>query len=103
MFEATAVQREKLLSDLRLFIADTEELLFMTADQASDSASLVRGRLQSKLQQAVEQLADLQDAAVAQVKEAAQATSDYVRDNPWKSIGVASGVGLLIGLLISRR
>ena len=103
MFEATATQREKLLSDLRLVIADTEELLSMTADQAGESVSGVRERLQSRLQQAATELADLQETAVAQIREAAQATGDYVRDNPWKSIGVASGIGLLIGLLISRR
>jgi ElaB/YqjD/DUF883 family membrane-anchored ribosome-binding protein len=59
--------------------------------------------LQNKLLQTTEQLADLQEIAVAQVKQATQATGDYVRENPWKSIGIASGVGLLIGLLISRR
>ena len=33
----------------------------------------------------------------------ADATEEYVRDNPWRSVGVAAGVGLLLGLLISRR
>jgi ElaB/YqjD/DUF883 family membrane-anchored ribosome-binding protein len=33
----------------------------------------------------------------------ARATDDYVHEHPWKSIGVAAGVGLLVGLLIGRR
>jgi len=36
-------------------------------------------------------------------REMADATEEYVRDNPWQSVGVAAGVGLLIGLLIARR
>jgi ElaB/YqjD/DUF883 family membrane-anchored ribosome-binding protein len=103
MFESTAIQREKLASDLRLVIADTEELLNMTAEQASESASQIRARLKSKLQQTTEQLSELQEITVAQVRHAAQATSEFVQENPWKSLGVASGIGLLVGLLISRR
>ena len=33
----------------------------------------------------------------------ARDASRYVRDNPWQSIGIAAGVGLLLGLLIGRR
>ncbi|MCZ7654646.1 MAG: hypothetical protein M5R42_10755 [Rhodocyclaceae bacterium] len=33
----------------------------------------------------------------------ARATDDYVHDNPWRSIGIAAGIGLVIGLLIGRR
>ena len=31
------------------------------------------------------------------------ATEDYVQSNPWQSVGIAAGVGFLIGLLASRR
>ena len=31
------------------------------------------------------------------------ATDEFVHINPWKSIGIAAGVGMVIGLLISRR
>jgi len=103
MFETTAPQREKLISDLRLVIADAEELLRMTADQAGDKAAEVRGRVEDRLQEARGQLAELQNAALARVKAAGHVTDEFVHENPWKSIGAAAGVGLVIGLLISRR
>ena len=28
---------------------------------------------------------------------------DYVHDHPWQAVGVAAGVGLLIGLLLNRK
>ena len=36
-------------------------------------------------------------------KAAAKATDGYVHENPWKSVGIAAGVGLLLGMLIGRR
>jgi ElaB/YqjD/DUF883 family membrane-anchored ribosome-binding protein len=91
------------MSDLRLVIADAEELLRLTADQAGESAAELRGRVQGRIQQAKADLLHLQQAAVDKVKAAGHATDEFVHENPWKSIGVAAGVGLVVGLLIGRR
>ena len=40
--------------------------------------------------------------ALAKGKAAARVTDDYVHENPWRSIGVAFGVGVLIGVLVNR-
>lgn len=103
MFETTAPQREKLMADLRQVIADTEELLRMSAHEVGDSAVEVRGRIQERLKAARVELDELQDAAFAKVKAAGHATDEFVHENPWKAIGIAAGIGLVVGLLISRR
>jgi ElaB/YqjD/DUF883 family membrane-anchored ribosome-binding protein len=103
MSELTSAQKDKLMSDLRLVIADAEELLRMTTDQASETAAEVRGRVQSRLQQARAELARLQDAAVTRAKEVGHAADEFVHENPWKSIGIAAGIGLVVGLLAGRR
>lgn len=103
MSELTSAQGDKLMNDLKLVIADAEELLRVTADQASGAATEVRGRIQGRLQQAKAELARLQEAAIAKVKAAGHATDEFVHENPWKSIGIGAGVGLVIGLLIGRR
>ena len=46
---------------------------------------------------------DLQDSAVARAKAAGHAADDYVHEHPWKAIGAAAGIGMIIGLLIGRR
>jgi ElaB/YqjD/DUF883 family membrane-anchored ribosome-binding protein len=38
-----------------------------------------------------------------QGRRAVRATDDYVHDNPWQAVSVAGVVGLLLGVLISRR
>jgi ElaB/YqjD/DUF883 family membrane-anchored ribosome-binding protein len=103
MFETIAPQREKLTSDLRQVIADTEELLRMSSSETGDSAAEVRSRIQNRLQAARAQLTELQDMAVAKAKAAGHATDEFVHENPWRSIGIAAAVGLVVGVLIARR
>ena len=103
MSELSAEHKEKLMSDLRTVISDAEEVLRVTADQASEGAAELRTRMKMRLSQAKDSLSHLQANAVARAKAAGAATDDYVHDHPWKAVGAAAGVGLLVGLLISRR
>jgi len=96
-------EKDKLIHDLQAVIKDTEELLRMTADHVGESADALRARVSDRLKQAMNELHHLQSAAVDQAKAAGQATEDFVKVNPWKSVGIAAGVGLLVGLLIGRR
>ena len=36
-------------------------------------------------------------------KAAAKATDTYVKDNPWKAVGIGAVAGVILGLLINRR
>ena len=96
------VSKEKLMQDLRVVVADAEELLRATAGQAGEKVAAARERIQENLAAAKQRLAAAQDAVVARTKEAAKVTYEYVHENPWKAVGIAAGVGLVIGMLISR-
>lgn len=96
------VSKEKLMQDLRVVVADAEELLRATAGQAGEKAAAARERIQESLVAAKERMVAAERAVVEKTKEAAKATDEYVHENPWKSVGIAAGVGLVIGMLISR-
>ena len=96
------VSKEKLMQDLRVVVADAEELLRATAGQAGEKVSAMRERIQENLAAARERLAAAQESVVAKTKQAAKATDEYVHENPWKAVGIAAGVGLVVGMLISR-
>ena len=96
------VSKEKLMQDLRVVVADAEELLRATAGQAGEKVAAARERIQENLAAAKVRLADAQEAVVAKTRQAARATDDYVHENPWKAVGVAVGAGLIVGMLISR-
>ena len=97
------VSKEKLVQDFRTVVADAEELLKATASQAGEKVAVARERIQDSLHQAKVKLAEAEDVIVQRSKQAARATDDYVRENPWQAVGAAAGVGLLIGVLIGRR
>lgn len=96
------VSKEKLMQDLRVVVSDAEELLRATAGQAGEKASAARERIQDSLIAAKARLIAAEEAVVAKTKQAAKATDEYVHENPWKAVGIAAGVGLVIGMLISR-
>jgi ElaB/YqjD/DUF883 family membrane-anchored ribosome-binding protein len=96
------VTKEKLMQDLSVVVADAEELLRATATHASEKMPAIRARIQENLAVAKERLAEAQNKAIEKTRAAAKATDEYVHENPWKSVGIAAGAGLIIGMLISR-
>jgi ElaB/YqjD/DUF883 family membrane-anchored ribosome-binding protein len=97
------VSKEKLVADLKVVVADAEELLRATASQAGEKVSAARERIQASLATAKVKLSDAERALLEKSKLAAKATDEYVRDNPWQAVGVAALAGLVLGVLISRR
>jgi len=103
MSNGVDVSREKLATDLRVVIADAEELLRATAGQMGEKAVVARERIQESLRVAKDKLAQAEEAVIDRTKAAARATDDYVHDHPWGAVGIAAAVGLVVGMLISRR
>ena len=97
------VSREKLMADMRLVVADAEELLKATASQTGERIAAARARASESLQMAKARLAETQATVVEKVKVVAKSTDDYVHEKPWQSVGMAAAAGLVIGALISRR
>ncbi len=103
MSETTDVTKDKLIADVKLVIADTEELLRATAGQAGEKVADIRARTQDRLAAAKIKLAEAEAVIVDKAKQVGRVTDDYVHDNPWRSVGVAAGFGFIVGLLIGRR
>ena len=95
--------RDKLVQDMRVVIADAEDLLRETANQAGEKIAVARERIQDSLHQAKVKLAEAEALVRERATQAARYTDEYVHENPWRAIGAAAGIGLLLGLLISRR
>ena len=101
--EATDINRDKLVSDIKVVIADAEELLRATAGQAGEKVAAARARIQDSMDGAKIKLAQFGDASAEKAKAAARAADDYVHDHPWHAVGIAALLGLVLGTLISRR
>jgi ElaB/YqjD/DUF883 family membrane-anchored ribosome-binding protein len=89
----------KLVREFKTVARDAEDLIEATAGAVSDKAKEARSRLTAALESAKETCQDWQEKAVA----GAKATDKAIREHPYPSIGLAFGLGLLIGLLAGRR
>jgi len=81
-----------MMNDLKAVIADAEELLRATASDAGPKIQEVRERAEESLRIAREHL-----------KGAGAELDSKVRENPWAAVGIAAGVGLIVGILLSRK
>ena len=103
MAKRMKADQEALMSDLQDALSDTESMLSDLASDGGQMAKDLRQRLTDNLQNVKAKLIETEELVTEKAKYAAKATDDYVHENPWQSIGVAVGVGFLVGMLVSRR
>ena len=93
------VTLEKLAKDFRIVMQDAEALLKAGIGEAGDRAREARVRLAASLESAKANFHKVDEKAAA----GAEAADKVIREHPYQSIGVAFGLGLLIGVLVTRR
>jgi ElaB/YqjD/DUF883 family membrane-anchored ribosome-binding protein len=94
---------DKLRNDLRDVAKDIEELLKATAGQGGEQISAARERIEIALKSAQAAMGNVSDEVAERAKQVAGDADDYVHDHPWTTIGIAAGIGFLIGVLAGRR
>jgi ElaB/YqjD/DUF883 family membrane-anchored ribosome-binding protein len=91
------------MEDLRMVVTDAEELLRATAGHAGEKVAAARERAGQSIDAAKARISQAGYAAADQTRIAARATDDYVHENPWTAVGVAAAVGIVLGVLMSRK
>lgn len=91
--------KDKILTDLKRVVEDSEELLVDSAGVVGEKAVEFRERLSRKLDAARATCRRLEE----KTKQGAKATDKVIREHPYQSLGVALGVGIVIGLLLKRK
>jgi ElaB/YqjD/DUF883 family membrane-anchored ribosome-binding protein len=104
---SAADKRDNLVQDLKSVISDAEDLLKSTSQQvgqqASDKYISARERFETTLKNAKSGLSDLQDTVTARGREAVGTADQYVKENPWQSVGIGALAGLVVGFLLLRK
>lgn len=83
---------DKLMHDLKAVVTDAEDLLKATAGQTGERIEKARARAEESLR-----------TARTSMKVAGLQLDEQVRENPWTAVGVAAGVGLVLGILLGRK
>ncbi|SFH74883.1 Membrane-anchored ribosome-binding protein, inhibits growth in stationary phase, ElaB/YqjD/DUF883 family [Collimonas sp. OK307] len=90
-------------SDIRSMVEDAQQLFREAAASTGEKAEDLRNKGLELLDSAVSKAQDVQAAAIEAGKEIVATTDDYVQENPWRAIAISAGIGLLVGLVISRK
>lgn len=97
------VTTDQLVADLKTVMEDAEALLKATSTLTGEKIQEVRARAEESLRQAKVRLSEVEEEAMRRAREIADAADEYVHENPWQSVGIAAGIGLVVGLLLARR
>ena len=92
------VTREKVYDDVKVLVKDVQELLKATTSVVGDKANEARSRVQDHLKTVQDKLGDHYETVRTKGQEAFTTTDGYVRDNPWNAVGIAAGVGFILGI-----
>lgn len=101
--EDTPINSEQLMSDFKALMADAEDLIKLTASHEDGALASVRSKALDTLNNAKESLSAVEGTLTEKAKVVAGSADEFVHRNPWEAVGVAAGLGLLIGLFIRRR
>jgi ElaB/YqjD/DUF883 family membrane-anchored ribosome-binding protein len=95
--------RDQLLSDLKTVIQDAEAWLRHSGHLTGEEFKVAKAKFERTLVKAKDDIIRLEEAAVEKAKVAAKVTDEYVKENPWKAVGLGTAVGVVIGMLIARK
>ena len=93
------INTDRLVSDLKTVTKDAEELLKTVSGEEGNGSHDLRMRLSSAIDSAKATYRNLEEKTVA----GAKATDKVIRSHPYESLGVAFGLGLLVGVLVTRK
>ena len=92
-------ETEKLVKDLKTCACDAEELIKATTGELNEKSTEAGLRLKATLNSAKESCEALEKRAISGVK----AADRTIRTYPYESLGIAVGIGVVLGFLIGRR
>lgn len=98
-----ASEGERFLVDLKSFVTDAEALLGQARTLSGAGAAAAREEFERRLAQAKQGYVSAREMAVDHAHDYMDRTETYVRNEPWKAIGVAALAGAIVGVLLARR
>lgn len=96
-------REEEFVEQVKSSLDEAERMLQQAAEATGEKAEELREHAMRTLRRTREHLYSTQDELMARGRRAVRATDDYVHDNPWRAIGMAGLIGVLVGALICRR
>lgn len=94
--------KDCLIDSVKSSLHEAENLLHEAALTTGDRAAELRDRALASLRRTRETLSDAQDTVFECSRKAARAADEYIHDNPWQAVSIATLTGVLLGIFFSR-
>ncbi len=94
---------EHLRAELKSLADTLEEVLSASTDKSKGELEKLRGKAEKALKESRYRLGETSDVIAKQTREAAAKAEDYVRENPWTGVGIGAAIGVVLGVLLTRR
>ncbi|NIY49664.1 DUF883 family protein [Cedecea colo] len=94
---------EHLRAELKSLADTLEEVLSASTDKSKSELEKLRGKAEKALKESRYRLGETSDVIAKQTREAAAKAEDYVRENPWTGVGIGAAIGVVLGVLLTRR
>jgi ElaB/YqjD/DUF883 family membrane-anchored ribosome-binding protein len=91
---------KELLTELQSLVSEAETMM---SDSLTEHSSEALSNLRARFGAAQERMGELYDTAKKKVVAGAKCTDTAIRENPYQSLAIALGVGVLVGVLVGRR
>lgn len=96
----TAHTPKELFNEMQALVAEAKTMM---TDSVTEHTADAVSALRSRFEDAQERFADVYADARKKVIVGAKYTDATIRENPYQSIAIAAGLGLLVGVLLGRR
>jgi ElaB/YqjD/DUF883 family membrane-anchored ribosome-binding protein len=98
--KATTHTPKELLGELQALVGEAEKMM---ADSLSEHTAEAIEKLKERFGAAQERFSDMYDSTKKKVVAGAKSTDSTIRENPYQSLAIALGVGVVLGVLVGRR
>ncbi len=93
----------RLAHEFNAVLDDAQALLHHAAGEAGKDYSAARARLETSVKTARDRIGSIEQVVIDSARQAGRSADGYVRSHTWESIAIGAGVGVVLGILISRR
>lgn len=94
---------EHLRAELKSLADTLEEVLSASTGKSKSELDKLRSKAEKALKESRYRLGETSDVIAKQTREAAAKADDYVRENPWTGVGIGAAIGVVLGVLLTRR
>jgi len=91
---------KELLTEMQALVAEAQGMM---AESVSEHSAEAIANLRARFGAAQERFGEIYAGAKQKVIAGAKATDETIRENPYQSMAVALGIGVLLGVLLGRR